>query len=81
MLYSRAGIFSEMAQASPTKLSLSRCNYDLYGLGSVYGSRFVNKLTLCLTKVYYKVYCDLFKAAHYTCATFYAMGNGTIKAT
>ena len=31
MLYSRAGIFSEMAQASPTKLSLSKCNYDLYG--------------------------------------------------
>ena len=30
MLYSCTGIFSEMAQASPTKLSLSRCNYDLY---------------------------------------------------
>ena len=30
MLYSHAGIFSEMAQASPTKHSLSRCSYDLY---------------------------------------------------
>ena len=26
----RASIFSEMAQVSPTKHSLSRCNYDLY---------------------------------------------------
>ena len=32
MLYSSAGIFSETAQVSPTKLSLSRCNYDLYGV-------------------------------------------------
>ena len=39
MLYSRASIFSEMAQACPTKHSLSRgvtkelwCNYDPYDL-------------------------------------------------
>ena len=31
MLYSRSSIFSEMAEASPTKHSLSRCNYNLYG--------------------------------------------------
>ena len=30
MLYSCASIFSEMAQASPTKHSLYRCNCDLY---------------------------------------------------
>ena len=31
MIYSHAGIFLAMAQASPTKHSLSRCNYNLYG--------------------------------------------------
>ena len=30
MLYSHAVIFTEMAQANPTKHSLSRCNYNLY---------------------------------------------------
>ena len=32
MIHSRAGIFSETAQASLIKHSLSGCNYDLYGL-------------------------------------------------
>ena len=35
MIYSHAGIFSEMAQVSPTKHSLSRCNYYLYGLNNL----------------------------------------------
>ena len=35
MLYSFASIFSEMAQASPTKHSLSRCNYNLYDPGLI----------------------------------------------
>ena len=32
MLYSHASHFSEMAQASPTKHSLSRCNNNLYDI-------------------------------------------------
>ena len=32
MLLSHASIFSEMAQASPTKHSLARCNYNLCDL-------------------------------------------------
>ena len=38
MLYSPADIFSEMAQANPTKLSLSRRNYDLYGYSQLQSS-------------------------------------------
>ena len=31
MIIRCVGIFSEMVQASPTKHSLSRCNYDIHG--------------------------------------------------